>query len=70
MMMICARTTYLIGSLRASSLKQKSVDKHITPLEHIILILTEEAANTNFYLTPPGFEPKIYRTRAKHTSHH
>ena len=59
---LCTRPTRLVGFYSTSSLKQKSADRHVAPLGHIILIpcqsvfalspyccvLSGNATNTNF----------------------
>ena len=55
----------------ASSLKQQSMDRHVAPLWHIILIPSQP--NTNFIifgLTRPVLEPTIYRTRGEHANYY
>ena len=64
------------------SLKQQSVDRHVPPVGHIILIpilshkccvLSGEATNTNvivFVLTRSGLEPTIFRTRREHANYY
>ena len=61
----------------ASSLKQQSAGRHVAPLGHIILILSQpvcgEATNSNFIvfgLTRPGLEPTMYCTRGEHIDHY
>ena len=70
----------------ARSLKQQSVDRHVTPLGHIILIPShhsllfllnaaclaekQQIPSLVFGLTRPGLEPMIYRTRGEHTNHY
>ena len=61
----------------ANSLKQQSTGRHIAPLGHIILILSQpvcrEATNSNFIvfgLTRPGLEPTMYSTRGEHVNHY
>ena len=68
----------------ASSLKQQSVDKHVAPLEHIILIPSQPTSLSSFYLMMRAFrrsnkyqfsslrfglEPSIYHTRGEHANH-
>jgi hypothetical protein len=42
------RPTRLVDFFSASSLKQQSVDRHVAPLEHIVLILSKPV----FVLSP------------------
>ena len=41
MMSACTRPTHLVGFLSASSLKQQSTGRHVAPLGHTILILSQ-----------------------------
>jgi hypothetical protein len=79
---LCSSPTCLVGFYSASSLKQQSEDRHVTPLWHISLILSQpvftlspyccvlsgEATNTNFI--DFWLEPTIYRTQGEHANHY
>ena len=61
----------LINFYSASSLKWKSVGRHVDPIGHIIQIPSQPVFTlTHFNLTWLGLEPTIYYTRGKHTTHY
>ena len=75
--LLCSRPTLWVGFLHsASSLKQKSADRHVAPLGHIIpipsqpvfLFLLNAGRSTKYQLNSLGLEPTIYRTRGEHAN--